>query len=1157
MGGFLMDWFERYSRFLCRDAVVVLLAMLGFVIAGTVANAAQTPKQSGIVVDGHARFTVITPTLIRLEYNSDGKFIRRRSYFAWERNVAPPQYKVTHANGVLRIATSRMKLTWKGGSDGFNAGNLSIAFKDGDGGWMRWHPGDRQTGNLGGTLSKLDGASGAQPLPDGVVSRDGWFLYRDDTFLVSKGAHPWIRTRPKDEIDDWYFFGYGKGEYHAALADLTTISGRIPIPPRFMLGSWRSRYYSYTQHEFQQLVLNYNAQKFPLDVLVMDMGWHTTPHWGSMDWNKKLIPDPTELLTWLHARHLHVTVNWHPQVGVGPWYSQYDAFCRAMGIDPAKKKVIPFEDSNEKFMRNYFKLMMDPLEKQGVDFWWLDDGGKYLNWDNALDFWNIGRAGTERRGASFSRWGGWGDQRYPVSFSGDTSSLWRVLRFEVPFTSTGGNVGADYWSNDVSGFRLKIPHPELFTRWVQFGVLSPVFRTHGESEFGNYRLPWAYGAQAENATRRAYDLRAQLLPYIYMSAYLTWKKSLPLARPLYLDYPKMAQAYEHREEYEFGPDLLVAPVVTRGIGKAWLGATDMWFPGGNWWNMLTGESVTTAGEHTVLATADEIPVFARGGVPLPMQKVKMRTAAKPPNPLVVRVYPGPDGKFTMYEDDGTSPAYLHGMYALTPLRYRNLGVKGVSVMVGPAKGSYVGQPAARKIVVELPVTAHPARVTVNGKEIPESSSALPGFAYNAVNAITKVRLPAESIRRQVVVDVTFRGSERVRAMIPQIVNQLAVVQRALAGAGQTHSMWQYGLIALRFRLQTLLSRAEQEFGSASADEIESGLEADRDTQAKIESQLEEYRNAQAQAAAFSLSDAYVSASVRFRKDGEGLMVRDVPRYRKPFGQPNDIEGYNAGLLVRVLRPSGASGESLAVHVAGLADKSFELPGGGRRVYAFLPLMKATEHPLYHLQGKAKLTLAEGGSQRVLIRGIDLKHELLEEWSFAGPFAKGQEPKIGGEMITAVTLHKTYSGKSGKTVSWVTWRAATANENYERGADYLEMMKRWISVSTIYPQHDASAVAVTWVNAPEDVTAKLSARHSAGLAVWLNHAEVMESSMAEGVADVQDPSPAETTVHLRKGWNQIVVETDEGKKAWGFGLRLVLPPGVVCAQSDKPPAEMGK
>jgi hypothetical protein len=1133
-------------------SAVVLIAV-GCLVAGSVATAAQHADPSSPVVDGNARFTVITPTLIRMEYSSDGRFIDRRSYFAWERDVTPPQSVVKRIAGTLSITTSRMKLTWKGGTDGFDAGNLSIAFKANDGEWQTWHPGDQQRGNLGGTLASLDGANGAEPLPDGVVSRDGWFLYRDDTFLVSNGAHLWMQPRPKDEIDDWYFFGYGLGGYHTALKDLTTISGRIPIPPRFMLGSWRSRYYSYTQDQFQQLALDYDAGRFPLDVLVMDMGWHTTPHWGSLDWNRQLIPNPTALLQWLHAHQLHVTVNWHPNGGVGPWYGQYDAFCQAMGIDPAKQEVIPFEDTSEKFMRNYYKLLMDPLEKQGVDFWWLD-GGVHLGWDNALDFWDIERPGTGRRGASFSRWGGWGDQRYPVWFSGDTSALWRTLRFEVPFTATAGNVGADYWSNDISGFRLKIPSSELFARWVEFGALSPVFRTHGENEFGNYRIPWDYGKQAEAAARRAYDLRDELFPYIYSSAYLTWKTSLPLARPVYLDFPKDQQAYTHSEEYEFGPNLLVAPIVTHGMGHAWLGATDMWFPGGTWWNLLTGERVNEPGDQTVLAAASGIPVYVRGGVPLPMQKVTLRMAASRLNPLVVRVYPGPDGGFTMYEDDGATPAYLHGAYALTPLRSEDRGGQGVNITIGPTTGSYTGQPAARQIVVQLPVTAHPANVTADGRQVPESSSALPGYTYNPAAATTEVRLPEEPIRKPVTVAVTFLGSELVRAQIPGIINRIAVVRRALAGAGQMRVEWKFALEAEQFHLQTLLSQAEQELGPANSRQVRAGLLSADKEQADIQSELEGYKDEQARGAAFALADAYVGAGVRLRKAGEGLIARDEPRDYRTYGRPNDINGYSVGVLLRVLTSTGSSANSLAVHVSGLADTSFALPEGKQMAFIFLPFMKATRNPIYHLRGTATLTLHAGGSLRVLNRDMDLRRELLDDWTLAGPFDRGKTPEIGGQPVTAATLRHSYTGKDGKLVSWVTWRAATHDQTYERGSDYLETMKRWIDLYTIYPTDNAAALAVTWVEAPRAVSAKLRVRHNAGIAVWVDQRAVMESEGAKGVMDLTDPPPDVLDVGLQKGWNEILVRTEDVTEDWGFSLKLELPPGVTCAQSDEPPTQ---
>ncbi len=403
------------------------------------------------------------------------------------------------------------------------------------------------------------------------------------------------------------------------------------------------------------------------------------------------------------------------------------------------------------------------------------------------------------------------------------------------------------------------------------------------------------------------------------------------------------------------------------------------------------------------------------------------------------------------------------------------------------------------------------------------------------------------------VGVTFRGSHNVQALIPGIVNRIAAVRRALAGAGRMRAEWKFKLEAERFHLQTLLSKAEQEFGPASAKTIQTSLTAADGKQAKIESHLQEYSDGQSRAAAFALAGAYVSASVRLRKAGEGLMARDVPRYHKSYGRPNDITGYNTGLLVRVLEPSGAGTDSLSVNVPGLADKSFTLPEGKRAAYAFLPLMKATRHPLYHLRGTATLTVGAGHSHRVLNRGIDVRHALLDEWSMAGPFEPGKAPEIGTQPVTAAMLKTTYTGKGGKRVHWETWRSATRKQTYQRGSDYLGTWKRWLDLHTIYPVKHASAVAVTWIEAPKAVTAKLSARHNAGIAVWLNQQPVMQVEGAKGVTDLTDPPADVKVVHLHKGWNQIAVKTEAGKKDWGFGLRLELPPGVVCAQSDRPPA----
>ena len=817
----------------CNISPIIALAVILTLatIFGLAIGAAQgaVPNHTGEVTDGQARFTIITPTLLRLEFSRNSKFINRRSYFAWHRHVKPPHFQVRKRVGKLVIKTSRMELLWRGGNDGFTPESLSIRFRDGKGNWATWNPGIKQTGNLDGTLRSLDiskasdgkwayhafggsPSSEAKVLCDGLLSRDGWYLLRDRTPLLSNGSHPWIQARPEHAETDWYFFGYGHN-YPLALRDLTTVSGRVPIPPRYMLGSWRSRYWSFTGRQIRQLVLEYNAHRFPLDVMVLDMGWHTTPHWGSYNWNRKLFPHPASLLEWLHKQGLHVTINIHPANGIGPWDSCYGIFCKAMGV-PSVGKAVPFQPESREFMRNYLALALRPLQKQGVDFWWLDYGISSLGWLNKFYFDSNARGGM--RGASFSRWGGWGDQRYPVSFSGDAFSHWRVLKFEIPFTIVGGNVGAFYWSNDIGGF-VDVPTPELFTRWSQFGVLSPVFRTHATNgPIGNYRRPWLYGQRAEHAMHIAYDLRSRLFPYIYTCAWRAWKKSLPLVRSLYLEYPNAPEAYTHPDEYFFGRSLLASPIVSRGKGPADIASTNMWFPKGLWWNLLTHVSVRGSSDHHVFATLDQIPVFAKGGVPLPMQKCAIRMAEAPPNPLHVCVYPGRDGHSTFYEDDGTTTGYRHGQYAITHLAYINHGAATVEIRVGPTAGSYNGQADTRGLEVRLPVTARPTEVSVNGRPLAFAPPGKPGFSYSVVSLTTQVCLPQASIRQTTIIDVTFQAPKRIRTLLAKIVNEDQTVDCALAGTAGNQDAWKAQLEEIHFRLNVLRTLTADSGASTSA-----------------------------------------------------------------------------------------------------------------------------------------------------------------------------------------------------------------------------------------------------------------------------------------------------------------------------------------------------
>ncbi len=697
-----------------RFVLAAVAAML-FALTTTGAFAAQEGK----VVVGKARFTVIAPELVRMEYSKDAKFLDEPTLFAANRNAYTPEYTVTTENGKTIIETSRFKLTYAPDGNMFSPQNLQAEIKKGNE-IVTWTPGIKNKGNLGGTIRTVDGVSKPVYLNEGVLSLDGWYLLDDkNRHILTKD---WVARNPKTDDADWYFFAYGT-DYKAALRALTKISGDVPMPRKYVLGSWYSRYWPYTSKEYREIVEEYKQHDFPLDVMVMDMDWHKDG-WTGWSPNRKLLPDFEDLLKFFHEKGIFVTLNVHPSDGVAPHEDMYDAFMKAMGKDPATKETIPYDAGDKNYLDTLFAYTHDPLEKLGVDFWWLDwQQDEYAKSITKLSnlWWlnNYYYAHTSKnnlRGQSFSRWGGWGDHRHPIHFSGDAHTGWKMLEFEVPLTATAGNMGCFFWSHDIGG-HMGPRNEETVTRWVQFGALSAALRLHSTRSADLDKRPWKYSTLAEDAMRVAYHVRSELFPYIYSSVWQSHKDSLTLTRPMYIEYPEDPRAYVNAQQYMFGDAFIVAPIVTSGLGPMKLATQSVWFPEGVWYNWFTEEKFVGPKETFVTADIREIPLFVKGGVPIPMQTYTQRMTTTPLKELVIRVFPGEDGKTyttTLYEDDGITQDYLKDNYAATNITYTRKG-DNVSITVGPTKGTYKAQLKSRNYIIELIGTDYAEDIKLNGK----------------------------------------------------------------------------------------------------------------------------------------------------------------------------------------------------------------------------------------------------------------------------------------------------------------------------------------------------------------------------------------------------------------------------------------------------------
>jgi alpha-glucosidase len=702
-----------------------------------------------VVAAGHARFTVLTPQLIRMEWAADGKFEDRASLVFVNRDLPAPEFSTPEpAAGAYDIKTHALQLHYapQAGSDGrFTVENLSVTLTVA-GKQVTWHPGMADTGNLQGTTRTLDGALGGktkEPMDPGLISRDGWAVVDDSTrplfdstdFRLVEGENspwPWVVLRSSGERQDWYFFGYGH-DYQQALADFTKIAGRIPLPPRFAFGAWWSRYWAYSDQELDALVRGYGENGLPLDVLVIDMEWHKTfglswfsdqkdqsghtKGWSGYSWNRLLFPYPEEFLSNLHQDGLKVTLNLHPASGVQPWEDAYPEMAKAMGVDPASQKYVPFDITNKKFATNYLNILHHPVEKQGIDFWWLDwqqesntqtPGLNPTWWLNYVHFSDQQREG--KRPLLFHRWGGLGNHRYQIGFSGDTISKWDSLAFQPWFTATAANVGYAYWSHDIGGHMPGEVAPELYTRWLQFGIYSPILRTHTTKNPDAERRIWAYPEPYSGIMRDLYHQRYAMLPYIYTEARRTYDTGLAFLHPLYYDWPDASEAYANRNEYMFGHDLFVNPVVQPGDKVSGLVEVTSWVPPGDWIEAETGKHFKGPLAVKRNFSIRQIPVYVREGAIVPMSPPMRYSNQKPLDPLILKVYPPGDGQtsqYTLYEDAGDTVAYQEGQAAWTAITATSKGAD-LTLAITPVKGSYPGMVTSRGYTILLPGDWPPA-----------------------------------------------------------------------------------------------------------------------------------------------------------------------------------------------------------------------------------------------------------------------------------------------------------------------------------------------------------------------------------------------------------------------------------------------------------------
>lgn len=793
----------------------------GLVQAGEY-NPVANPQ--AVVVEDQVRFTVLTPRVVRMEWSEKGQFEDRGSLVFLNRGLPVPEFTKEVKGEWLSITTDELQLSYRLGSGPFDDTNLKVDFSTGD---MKgsWRFGQENKGNLKGTAQTVDSFDGTThffnktrklKLETGILSRDGWVVIDDTNRPVFDHSDwAWVDSRDEAAHQDLYFFAYGY-DFKTALADYTTVAGNIALPPRYAFGYWFSRWRSFSEKEFRELVEEFEQADIPLDVLVIDMDWHLVnlPEffkdgkrqrdqagqscgWTGFTWNKEFIPNPDDFIKWTGEKGLKTCLNLHPASGFHPHEEMYEEVATAAGIDPETKKYVPFTITDKNFAELYFDKFIHPNEEKGMDFWWLDwqqwgttkiPGVNPIFYLNYVHYSDMERSGKVRP-LIYHRWGGLGNHRYQIGFSGDAYVSWKSLDFQPYFTSTAGNVGWGYWGNDIGGyfcgngyfqgnsqFDPEKHSDELFTRWFQFGVMSPIVKTHANEDYMMKRRLWLYPYETFKHLRELTHFRYAMIPYIYNAAHQAYETGVSLCRPMYYNYPKAQEAYDFKNEYMFGDDLLFHPV-TKAIKKGEMFVEqETWLPAGNkWYEWYSGKLFD--GDQIISRPfmIDEMPLYARAGAIIPMQPKMDKSDAKPVDPLILNVVPGDSGSLSLYEDEGNNNNFKLGKFTYTTVSL-DLDENGAKLTIAPVDGKFDGMLKKRGYEIRYLGTMPPASVNVDGKKYSHSRDKEPGtWYYDGDELATIVYIPSKNVKKKKTVELSFNKDGNALAdgkkqMIRQLYN---------------------------------------------------------------------------------------------------------------------------------------------------------------------------------------------------------------------------------------------------------------------------------------------------------------------------------------------------------------------------------------------------
>jgi alpha-D-xyloside xylohydrolase len=707
---------------------------------------ASVKKQAdGVVLtmkSGTLRLLICSDSIVRVTYAAGSIISETHQYAVSKQSWPASQWTLESGDDDLKLTTSRMKVavTKKDGAISFADVSGKELFKDYDrtltpvevNGEKTYHSemfsnlwasteafyglGQHQAGvwNYHGESVDLSQANTNISVPMFLSSNGYGIFWNNSSRSRFNNRFPhelYLSSEVADTVD--YYFLYGP-EFDKIIAGYREMTGAAPMFGKWAYGFWQCKNKYESQAEVLGVAHKYRELHIPVDNIVQDWFWWNIM--GEPVFNKNY-PDPKGMIDDLHKNNFHVMFSFWPYFRPGsPVYDEMDK--RGYFVD--KTKVSGFHPAGQALYgafnpaaRDYYwKLIDKGLFHIGADAWWLDtdepetegretnilvtnkvalgSGARYANlyplMTTSAVYEGQRKTSEQKRVFILSRSAFAGAQRNSIAaWSGDVESNWLSFARQIPAGLNFELSGLPYWTTDIGGFIIGDPddpaYRELFVRWFEYGTFCPIFRLHGTRTTNQNEL-WSYGPEAQTILTSYDRLRYRLMPYIYSLAWKTTSEGYTPMRALAMDFRTDTRALNIGDQFMFGPALLVNPVTEPGASSR-----RVYLPAAKWYDFWTGHAADRGGMVETAAPLDRIPLFVRGGSIVPIGPDMEYAAEKPADPIELRVYPGANANFTLYEDENDNYNYEKGARATIRLDWDDAARK---LTIGERQGKFPG-----------------------------------------------------------------------------------------------------------------------------------------------------------------------------------------------------------------------------------------------------------------------------------------------------------------------------------------------------------------------------------------------------------------------------------------------------------------------------------